>query len=118
MSHSTATGPHRTTSPRGRVSTRALVVVGLVVSLLVAAVVSFYASAQPDGLEYVAEQVGFIDRAEDSAVAGSPLADYGTAGVEDERLSVGLAGLVGVAVTGAVAFALMWLLRRRGADRD
>jgi cobalt/nickel transport protein len=101
-----------------RVSTRALVVVGLVVSLLVAGVVSFYASADPDGLEYVAEQVGFIDTAQDSAVADSPLADYGTAGVEDERLSVGLAGGVGVVVTGLVAFGLVWLLRRRGPGRD
>lgn len=105
------------TAPR-RMSTRSLVVIGLLVSLLVAGVVSFYASANPDGLEYVAEQVGFIETAQDSAVADSPLADYGAAGVEDERLSVGLAGLVGVAVTGIIAFALVWLLRRRGPEQD
>jgi cobalt/nickel transport protein len=106
------------TSDRRRVSTRALVVAGLVVSLLVAAVLSFYASASPDGLEHVAEQVGFIETAEDSAVADSPLADYGTAGIEDERLSVGVAGVVGVLVTGLVAFALVWVLRRRGPEQD
>ncbi len=101
-----------------RMSTRALAVTGVLVSLLVAGVLSFYASANPDGLEYVAEQVGFSDTAEDSAVADSPLADYGTSGVEDERLSVGLAGVVGVVVTGLVAFGLVWLLRRRGPERD
>ena len=108
MSRATSDHAPADTTPR-RVSTRALVVIGVLVSLLVAGVASFYASANPDGLEYVAEQVGFIDTAEDSAVADSPLADYGTSGVEDERLSVGLAGLV--------AFALVWVLRRRGPGR-
>ncbi len=97
-----------------RISTKALVLTGLAVCLLVAGVVSFYASSHPDGLEYVAAQVGFADTAADSAAAGSPLADYGTAGVGDERLSGGLAGVLGVAVTAAIAFTLMWLLRRRG----
>lgn len=97
-----------------RISTKALVLIGLAVCLLVAGGLSFYASSHPDGLEYVAAQVGFGDTAADSAAAGSPLADYGTSGVGDERLSGGLAGVIGVAVTGAIAFALMWLLRRRG----
>lgn len=96
------------------ISTRTLVLAGLAVCLLVAGVASFYASSHPDGLEYVAAQVGFGDTADDSAAAGSPLADYGTAGVDDERLSGGLAGVVGVVVTAAIAFTLMWLLRRRG----
>jgi len=90
-----------------------IVGVGLAVSLLLAGVVSYYASSSPDGLEKAAEDVGFIDSAEDSAVAGSPLSDYGVSGVADERLSVGLAGVVGVALTAAVAFGLfMWLARR------
>ncbi len=100
-----------------RISGRALVVTGLVLSLLVAGVLSFYASASPDGLEYVAERVGFLDAAKDSAATGSPLADYGVAGVEDSRLSGGLAGVIGVAVTAVIAFSLMWLLRRRGTSR-
>lgn len=99
-----------------RVSSRALVVTGLLLSLLVAGVVSFYASASPDGLEYVAERVGFLDAAEDSAASESPLADYGVAGVEDSRLSGGLAGVIGVVVTAVIAFSLMWLLRRRGTS--
>ena len=46
----------------------------------IAGVGSFYASSHPDGLEYVAEQTGFLDSAEDSATADSPFADYGNAG--------------------------------------
>jgi flagellar basal body-associated protein FliL len=90
-----------------------LIGIGLAVSLLLAGVVSYYASSSPDGLEKVAGEIGFIDDAEDSAVAGSPLSDYGIEGVSDERVSVGLAGIVGVLATAAVAFGLfMWLGRR------
>ena len=38
-----------------RISTRAVVLSGVAVALLLAAVVSFYASGSPDGLERVAE---------------------------------------------------------------
>jgi len=89
-----------------------LVVVGFAVSLVLAAGVSYYASSHPDGLEKVAGDVGFLNSAEESAVQGSPLAEYGVAGVENERLSGGLAGVVGVASTAAVSFAIFYGLRR------
>lgn len=91
-----------------------IVGIGLAASLLLAGVVSYYASSSPDGLEKVAEDIGFIDSAEDSAVADSPLSDYGVSGVADERLSVGLAGVVGVLLTAAIAFGLFMWLGRRG----
>ena len=106
-----------TGAPSRRVPTRVLVGVGLAVSLLLAVVVSLFASSSPDGLEHVAETLGFADSAADSAVAGSPLADYGTAGVANTWLSTAIAGIVGLAVTGLVAFGLMRLLARP-ADRD
>lgn len=87
-----------------------LIFVGLMVSLIIAGFVSFYADPNPDGLERVAEDTGFIDSATDSANAGLPTADYGIAGVEDERLSVGLAGVIGVVVMAVVAFGLFYWL--------
>lgn len=90
-----------------RVSTRTFVLVGLGVCLLLAAVVSFWASGHPDGLEHVAETLGFADSAGEHGSSDSPFADYGTKGV-DGFLSGGLAGVVGVLLTGA----LMWLLLR------
>lgn len=86
---------------------------GLLVSLLLAGVVSFYASSNPDGLEKVAEEIGFIETAKDPATAGSALADYGVAGVENERASVGIAGVIGVAATGVVATGLFLYLGKR-----
>ena len=97
-------------------STRRFFAVALVVSLLVAGVASYYASSHPDGLEYVAEQTGFIDSAEDSATSDSPLADYQTSGVDDARISGGLAGVIGVVVMLVLSTGLFWLVRRRGTD--
>ena len=94
--------------------TRSLVLAGILAALLLAGVGSFYASGDPDGLERVAGQVGFLDTAERSVAADGPFADYATAGVDDERLSGGLAGVVGSLVVLLVAGALGYAVRRRG----
>jgi cobalt/nickel transport system permease protein len=95
-----------------------LAAAGLATALLLAGVVSFYASANPDGLEFVAGSHGFLDSAKDSAVANSPLADYGVSGIADSRLSGGLAGVIGVVVTVAIALAVFAVLSRRRSHRD
>ena len=82
---------------------------------MIAAVISFYASSHPDGLEFVAGSTGFLDTAKDSVTANSPLADYGVAGVQNARLSGGVAGVIGVLVTLLLAGGLTWVLRRRSA---
>jgi cobalt/nickel transport protein len=89
-----------------------LVVVGLAVSLVIAGGISYYASSQPDGFEKSAGEIGFLDTAEDSPLAGSPLAEYGVAGVENDRLSGGLAGVIGVASTAAISFGIFYGLLR------
>ena len=99
-----------------RPRTRSFVVAGLLVSLVLAGLLSWYASSSPDGLERVAEDQGFSQTSRDSRSANSPLAGYGTEGVEDERLSGGLAGVIGVAVTGLVMGGLLLALRRRSGQ--
>ncbi|REE95688.1 PDGLE domain-containing protein [Thermomonospora umbrina] len=86
----------------------------LLVALVVAGVVSFYASGDPDGLTKVAEDKGFIEQEKDHALKDSPLGDYAVSGVDDERLSGGLAGVVGVGITAVVGGGLFWAVRRRG----
>ena len=97
-------------------STRRLAAVALVVVLLLAGVASYYASSHPDGLEAVAQRTGFADTARDSATSESPLSDYQTRGVEDERLSGGLSGVLGVLVVLGLSGGLFWAVRRRGTD--
>lgn len=99
-------------------SARRLAAVALVVVLLVAGVASYYASSHPDGLEAVAERTGFADTARDSATSESPFADYQTRGVEDERLSGGLSGVLGVLVVLGLSGGLFWAVRRRGVTDD
>ncbi|WP_242454404.1 PDGLE domain-containing protein [Bailinhaonella thermotolerans] len=93
---------------------RRFMIAGVLVTLVLAGIVSFYASSSPDGLEYVAEKHGFLERAQDHPLADSPVADYGVRGVENERVSGGLAGVAGVAVTLVLAGGLFWVVRRRG----
>lgn len=93
---------------------------GVVTALVLAGVVSFYASASPDGLEKVAADQGIDAKAEEyeHATADSPLADYGVKGVESARLSGGLAGVIGVGLTLAVGTGAFWAVRRRRAAAD
>ncbi|MCA0335970.1 MAG: PDGLE domain-containing protein [Actinobacteria bacterium] len=102
-----------------RLSLRALVLTGLAVCVLLAGVASAWASTRPDGLEFVAEKLGFAGAAGEHALDGSPLADYGVDGMAPSGLSTGLAGVVGIVVVGLVAFGLMRLLARHGTrSRD
>jgi len=86
----------------------------LLVAVVLAGVVSFYASSSPDGLERVATDHG-IDSADEHPAAEGPLADYRAKGVEDERVSGGLAGVAGAVVVLVLAGGLTFALRRRGA---
>lgn len=96
-----------------RASRRALWITGLAASVVLAGFVSFYASADPDGLEKVAHDHGIDAKAEEHAAAGSPLADYGVRDVSDARLSGGLAGVIGVGATVAAGSGVFWAVRRR-----
>lgn len=99
---------------------------GLVVSLLLAGLVSNLASGSPDGLEHAAHQgctVGADGEIVDGSciaqaerehdLAGGWLADYGIRGVDNDWLATGLSGVIGVLVTFAVGGGLFWLVRRR-----
>jgi cobalt/nickel transport system permease protein len=101
-----------------RRTSRLLWLAGLAAALVLAAVVSFYASSEPDGLERVAEDQGIAEQASEHGAAGSPLADYRTSGVEDARLSGGLAGVIGVGVVLVLGTGVTWAVRRRGDSSD
>ena len=93
--------------------TRVAVLVGLVVALALAGVVSYYASGSPDGLNKVAMDEGFAKGEKDHALDDSPLAGYSLKGVDGERLSGGLAGVAGVGLTFVIAGGAALAMRRR-----
>ncbi|WP_300017836.1 PDGLE domain-containing protein [Pseudonocardia sp.] len=95
----------------------------LVVALLIAGGLSYFASGDPDGLDSVTlsgctlsedgEPAGgtcIAQNADEHALGDSPLADYAIGGGEG---TVGAAGIIGVLVTLVVAGGLFWVLRRR-----
>ncbi|MFA7768963.1 energy-coupling factor ABC transporter permease [Streptomyces sp. NRRL S-448] len=100
----------------GAGSTKKVWVTGLVTALVLAGFVSFYASANPDGLEKVAADKGIDEKVEEHAAANSPLADYSVKDVDDARLSGGLAGVIGVGVTVVAGTGIFWAVRRRRAE--
>ena len=92
---------------------RNFLISGFVASLFLAGVVSFYASSSPDGLEKVAQDIGFSETAKENTNADGVLADYGVKGVDNERLSVGAAGVIGVIATGVISTGLFMLVRHK-----
>ncbi|HSI99930.1 MAG TPA: PDGLE domain-containing protein [Patescibacteria group bacterium] len=83
---------------------------GLAIAAIVVVVAAFLASGDPDGLERVAEDIGFIGAGEDSPF--TVIADYVFPGVDGPMATI-LAGLLGI----AVVFALAWLAGRALARR-
>jgi len=102
---------------RARLGT--FIALGVVVALALAFFVSPYASSQPDGLNKVAIDQGLDQQEQPHALEDLPTAGYGVRGIRNERLSTGLAGLIGVGVTFALGlglFALVRGARRTGHD--
>jgi cobalt/nickel transport protein len=86
---------------------------GFIASLFLAGVVSFSASSHPDGLEKVAEDIGFIETAKENTNSDVILSDYGFKGIDNPRLSTGAAGVIGVIATGAISTGFFLLIRRK-----
>ncbi|MFR9752454.1 PDGLE domain-containing protein [Nocardia sp. 004] len=119
--------------PRVALSTNKFLFGFAVVAVLVAGLLSYVASSQPDGLDATTQRgctVVEVDGAEElhgeciaqnaegHLLANSPLADYAIDG--DDRLT-GIAGVLGVAAAFAALFAVVRIIRagrprRRGDD--
>jgi hypothetical protein len=79
---------------------------------LVVAVLSPLASSHPDGLERVAEDQGFIERAQEPWYKVIP--DYVFPGIPNEAVATILAGLVGT----LLVFGLVWGVGKLVARRN
>lgn len=95
-------------------TTRVFTVLALAVAVGLATAVSPFASANPDGLEKVAETKAFVDEGKLAPIQeDSPAPDYAFPGVEDERLATGLSGFVGTLAVFALGYGLAFALGRR-----
>jgi len=83
---------------------------GLVIAAILA-VISPLASANPDGLEWVAEEKGFIDAAQGPLFNIIP--DYVLPGISNEAVATILAGLVGVFIVAGSMLAVTLLKKKQ-----
>ncbi len=111
-------GPAAPEAPSAGVGLRPVLVGGALVAVLLAGVVSFYASSAPDGLEKVAADKGLSAQEKPHAAEGGPLAGYGVKGVENQRMSGGLAGVAGVGLTVVAGGGVFYVIRRRRRAAD
>ena len=86
------------------------VIAGLMLALVVVFFAPF-ASGSPDGLEWVAEQTGFIDSALDAPYKLLP--DYTIPGLGETDLSTIMAGVIGALVVAGITVGVGRLLKRR-----
>ncbi len=90
----------------------------LVVCLVIAAILSPFASPWPDGLERVAERLGFAARAEGPATVSAPIPDYVFPGITNEGLATAVAGILGTLLVFVVLYAVGKALARGEKTND
>lgn len=87
-------------------------ILALAVAVGLATAVSPFASPNPDGLERVAEDTGFVETGRLHAIqSDAPIPDYAFPGIENPRVATGVAGFVGTLGIFALALGLAALLR-------
>lgn len=84
---------------------------GIAIAAAIVIVLAPLASGDPDGLEWVAGEQGFISKAQD--VLFSVFPGYTIPGIDDPNVSTVLAGLIGVALVFLVMLVVGRLLARR-----
>lgn len=82
--------------------------------LLIAGVLSLFASTWPDGLDSVAEKYGFKNKETTVVKIPTPLAEYKVKGLDD-KVGTSIAGLLGAGVAFSVAFGIAKVVKPKDA---
>jgi cobalt/nickel transport system permease protein len=101
------------TTDQKQVGGKVVWIVGLLIALALA-VASPLASTHPDGLEFIAQQQGFIGKQQASPLQIIP--NYTVPGVTNEHVATIAAAIIGVIVVFLVAIGVAFLRRNRSAS--
>jgi len=82
----------------------------LLAAVLLALILSPFASPWPDGLERVAEKNGFIGKSEVKPVIRSLIPDYLMPGIKNEKVATAVAGVLGTLFVFGLGYGLAALL--------
>lgn len=85
----------------------------LLIAILVALILSPFASTYPDGLEKVAQKLAFAKKAVSSFARFSPMPEYAIRGISNGKISTAIAGVIGTVITFIVVFGVMKVLLGR-----
>jgi len=83
------------------------------ISIFLGFLLSPFASQFPDGLEKVAEKLGFLDKQMEKPVIPAPIPDYSFPGIKNEKLATSLAGLVGVVLIFGIGLGIGIILKKK-----
>ncbi|MBE0611785.1 MAG: PDGLE domain-containing protein [Dehalococcoidia bacterium] len=86
-------------------------IAGLLITVLVVIILAPLASSDPDGLDRVSEDKGFAEQGKDSSYSFLP--DYSVPGIDDERATLIISGLIGVAIVFVLTMAFGAYVRQQ-----
>jgi cobalt/nickel transport protein len=89
------------------------VIIGVVIALFLAGIISMFASPWPDGLEKVAENHGFLEKGEVQPPIKSPVPDYEFPGLHNKKLATSIAGIAGTLLVFGLGYGIAFILKRR-----
>ena len=91
------------------------ILLALLASVLLVIFIAPFASSSPDGLEKVAQDKGFLEKAQEQKATWklSPISDYAVGGIKNESLATALAGLIGTLLTFGVGLGLAKVISRK-----
>lgn len=89
------------------------ILLGLLMAVILAILISPFASPWPDGLERVAEDKGFLEKGEGKPALTSPVPDYSWPGIKNEKLATSVAGVMGTLLVFGLGLGVAKLLKRQ-----
>ncbi len=92
------------------------IILGVLIAVFVAVLLSPLASSRPDGLERVVRKLGFTGNGESAFVVPAPISDYLFPGMKDEFPAAAAAGLIGTLLMFGIGCLAAAALKRRKGD--
>ena len=84
----------------------------IIIIFILVVFLSPLSSSLPDGLEYVAEKLGFVEKIS-PPVLNSPVPDYNFAFIKNQYISKAFAGAIGVIIILLSGWGIERLMRRK-----
>lgn len=94
---------------------KTIIIVGLVIALALAILLSPFASSSPDGLEKIGADKGFIQKAHSFLTGLIP--NYLFPGVGNEKIATAISGAIGVLIVFGLTYGLAIIIRRKSKEQ-